>query len=103
MISLFYPSLCLCASQRGESPQWKLAFSQSVGLTLALVILFINNLFSFFFSLSPKNESIESKTETDYGTLAVKCYYNDITNRLCVLLINGSKITPKDKSGMILY
>ncbi|XP_033630994.1 protein unc-13 homolog D-like [Asterias rubens] len=45
------------------------------------------------------NESIERKAEAEFGTLAVKCYYNDITNRLCVLLINGSNITPKDKSG----
>ncbi len=56
---------------------------------------------SLFFSL--QNESIESKAETEYGTLAVKCYYNDITNKLCVLLVNGSNITPKDRSGRILF
>ena len=50
-----------------------------------------------------QNESIERKAEAEFGTLAVKCYYNDITNRLCVLLINGSNITPKDKSGRVLF
>ncbi|XP_038064118.1 protein unc-13 homolog D-like isoform X2 [Patiria miniata] len=50
--------------------------------------------------LQEVEEIIESNKESLLGTLTVKCYYNDVTNHLCIMLVNAKNITPKDRSGM---
>ncbi|XP_022095596.1 protein unc-13 homolog D-like isoform X2 [Acanthaster planci] len=49
--------------------------------------------------LQAVEESTQSGKESELGMLTVKCYYNDITKYLCVMLVNARNIQPKDKSG----